>query len=159
MTLAAVRLGSSPLQLKREEVRTKVAVQKVQKYFILPLLTSGDFFGDADMRTILTSVLLTGILAGVLVAQVPVREIAPHPLDGAFANRPDNSIVNGILNNPHFRKAIAEAQKTMREAEEAARKNPGLIGASPQRAARRRFLEVLTAEADQVNPIGAAPAK
>jgi hypothetical protein len=92
-----------------------------------------------------------------IFAQNPVAQIPPHPLDGAFASRLDNNVLNGILNNPHFKKAVEEAAKAKREAEAFLRKNPGVAAPSPERAARARFLEVLSNNG--AGAVGAAPKK
>lgn len=86
------------------------------------------------------------LLAMMATAQAPVGEIPPHPLDSAFERRHDGSITNGLLNNPLFQRAVQEAARTYRETEELQRRNFGIVGASPKRAARARFLEVLNGD-------------
>jgi hypothetical protein len=99
--------------------------------------------------------LLLGLL-GLAVAFVPaqsaekkaekpkaVGEVPPHPLDGAFKGGTERSITDGLINNDLFKRAVREALARKIEHAQRFKDNPKLRDASPDRAARIRFLEVL----------------
>jgi hypothetical protein len=74
-----------------------------------------------------------------------VGALPPHALDSAF-DGPDTTkgFDEGLLNNDHYKKAVKAALKAKADAIEAKKKNPDLVGPSPQQAARKAFLEALT---------------
>jgi outer membrane protein TolC len=76
-----------------------------------------------------------------------VGALPPHPLDSAFENaKTARAIDEGLLNNPLFKKAVAEALKAKQEQEAKFKENPKLRDASPAQRARLKFLEVLNGE-------------
>ncbi len=76
-----------------------------------------------------------------------VSALPPHPLDGVFEKATtEKQVDEGLLNNPHFKKAVAAALKAKKDQEQRFRDNPKLKDASPAQAARRAFLEVLMNE-------------
>jgi hypothetical protein len=76
-----------------------------------------------------------------------VTALPPNPLDGAFNGANSvKEIDEGLLNNAHYQKAVKEALKAKQEQEALYKKNPKLVGPTPEQAARVRFLAVLTSE-------------
>lgn len=67
----------------------------------------------------------------------PVTETPPHALDPAFARPERKAVFDGLLNNPHFVKAVDAAVRAFNETE------TGHPGPSPAHAARAKFLEEL----------------
>lgn len=76
-----------------------------------------------------------------------VGALPPHPLDAAFRNvRTEREINNNLLNNDLYKRAVKEALRAKQEQEARFKKNPKLADASPEQAARVKFLEVLMNE-------------
>lgn len=74
-----------------------------------------------------------------------VGALPPHPFDGLFEKKKGaGEIVNGLLNDPLFKKAVQAAVKARSEAEESLKKQPNLIGVNPSQAARVAFLQTLS---------------
>jgi len=79
-----------------------------------------------------------------------VGEVAPHPLDIAFEKaKTAKELDNALLNDPTFKAAVKAALKAKADTEEAKKKNPNLVGPSPSRAARQKFLDVLNGIKDE----------
>ena len=90
--------------------------------------------------------------------QPKVTALPPHPLDTAFrrGNAP-NEITNGLLNNRLFQQAV---QAAARAKQEAMRRPPGMVGPTPEQAARQAFLDVLNQTGTGPGtPLGTAPPK
>jgi hypothetical protein len=79
-----------------------------------------------------------------------VAALPPNPLDGAFKGANSvKEIDEGLLNNAHYQKAVKEALKAKQDREAAIKKNPKMVGPTPEQAARVRFLAVLNGEKDK----------
>jgi hypothetical protein len=75
-----------------------------------------------------------------------VGAMAPSPLDKAFDKATtERNIVDNLINNDLFMKAVKAALKAKQDREQAMKKTP--IGPSPAQAARAAFLEALQNEA------------
>jgi len=66
--------------------------------------------------------------------------LPPHWLDRHFDQDDAEAVTGSIANSAEFQGLIEEALQAKREAAEARRKEPRLIGASPSQIARRAFL-------------------
>ncbi len=77
----------------------------------------------------------------------PVTALPPHPLDGAFEKATTaKGIDEGLLNNPHFKNAVAAALKAKQDQEKEYREKKNLASSSPAQAARNAFLRALAGE-------------
>ena len=96
------------------------------------------------------TVLLVG--AAIITGQNPVGALPPHPLDGAFEKATTVKGANeGLLNNEHYKKAVAEAFKAKQDVEKQRAATPNFAGPSPAQAARKKFLEILAGEGENKN--------
>lgn len=88
---------------------------------------------------------LVAVMFGLSVAgQPPVTALPPHKLDKVFDKATSVKQVNeGLLNDPLFQKAVAEALKAKRAAEDNLKDGKPFAGPSPAQAARAKFLKVL----------------
>jgi hypothetical protein len=110
------------------------------------------------MKTLLCGLLTLAIVVVLVQAQdqksdqkkddkPAVGALPPHPLDDAFQGvKTERNIYDKLLNNDLYKKAVKEALKAKQEQEVKFKKNPKLRDASPEQAARRKFLEVLMNE-------------
>jgi hypothetical protein len=76
-----------------------------------------------------------------------VGALPPHPLDDAFKNiKNERQIYDKLLNNKLYKEAVKSALKAKQDQEDRFKKNPKLRDATPEQAARVKFLEVLKNE-------------
>src|SRR5262249_16328326 len=76
-----------------------------------------------------------------------VGALPPHPLDDAFKNvKSERQIYDKLLNNKLYKEAVKAALKAKQDQEDRFKKNPKLRDATPEQAARVKFLEVLKNE-------------
>ena len=89
------------------------------------------------------------------VGQQPVGAMAPHKLDPLFAKagQDEKAIVNALLNDDLFKKAVKEAAKVNTPPKQ------GVVGPMAGQSARAKFLEVLKDEKDVKGVGAAAPGK
>jgi hypothetical protein len=98
------------------------------------------------MRRIMVG--LAGLVLSVALLSAedkkPAAALPDHPLDAAFKKaKTEQQLDDAILNNKLYRKAVKEALKRRKEQEQKFKDNPKLADASPEQAARVKFLEVL----------------
>jgi hypothetical protein len=78
----------------------------------------------------------------------PKGALPPHPLDDAFKGNDEAAFMKAIQDSQIYRNAVKAALKAKKEQEDKFKKNPKLRDASPEQAARVKFLKVLSGEND-----------
>jgi hypothetical protein len=73
----------------------------------------------------------------------PVAGPPPHWLDRHFRGGGEADVTLGVITDPVFIRAVREAVRVPRQAEEERRKDPTARTVSPTRQARQAFLDVL----------------
>jgi multidrug efflux pump subunit AcrA (membrane-fusion protein) len=72
--------------------------------------------------------------------------LPPHPLDAVFKDADtEKAVTEALLKSEIYKTAVKEALKAKKKVEEEHKKNPKLVGPTPDQAARVRFWEVLKA--------------
>ena len=106
------------------------------------------------MKTIFSSAALILALALVMQGEAqdkdkkPVGALPPHKLDGAFEKaKTEKAIMEDLMKNDLFKKAVAEALKAKQKREKEMVENPKILSATPSQAARQKFLEIIRDEA------------
>lgn len=89
--------------------------------------------------------LLLLVMAFTANAQEKAKALPPHPLDSAFQRGTSaNDLTNGLLNNQLFKQAVAAAAKAKQDRLAEMQRNKGMVGPTPEQAARQAFLNTLT---------------